>query len=67
MFVKAEVSVLGSPFLISRVVSVDIKQHRNKQADSPTELRGCVEVDLSVLGSPSLISLMLSVDVSKQH
>ena len=61
--VKVEVAVLGSPSLISLMVSVDVKQHVYQ---SVSELRSCVKVEVAVLGSPSLISLMVSVD-AKQH
>ena len=57
---KDEVDVLGSPSLIIRKVSVDVKQQRR------TELRSCVKVEVDVLGSPSLIVRTVSVDV-KQH
>ena len=63
---KAEVAARGSPsltrfmvFLISLMVSADVKQHFKK-------LRSCVKVEVAVLGSPSLISLMVSVDIM-QH
>ena len=54
------VDVLGSPSLIVRKVSVDVKQQRR------TEFRSCVKVEVDVLGSPSLIVRTVSVDV-KQH
>ena len=57
--VKVEVAVLVSSFLISLMVSVDVKQHL-------TELRSCVQVEVAVLGSPSLLVYKVSVDV-KQH
>ena len=53
---KVEVAVLGSPSLISLMVSVDIMQHLKK-------LGSCVKVEVAVLGSPSLIILMVSVAV----
>ena len=53
-----EVAVLGSPSLIVRTVSVDVKQHW-------ANMRSCVKVEVAVLGSPSLIVLMVSVDVKK--
>ena len=52
--VKVEVAVLGSPSLIVRTVSVDVKQHWR------TELKSCVKVEVAVLGSP------VSVDVKQQ-
>ena len=45
-YVKVEVAVLGSPSLISLIVSADC----------------CVKVEVAVLGSPSLISLIVSAD-----
>ena len=64
--VKVEVAVLGSPLLISLMVSVDVKQHSANQQIVASELRNCVKVKVAVLGSASLISLMVSADV-KQH
>ena len=61
---KVEVAVLGSPSLISLVVSVDVKQNGLNLCIG--ELRSNVKVEVAVLGSPSLISLTVSVDV-KQH
>ena len=58
---KVEVAALGSPSLISLMVSVDVKQHY-----STSDLKNCVKVEVVALGSPSLINLMVSVDV-KQH
>ena len=49
--VKVEVAVLGSPSLISLVVSVEIKHHWIKP--SVSELRSCVKVEVYVLGSPA--------------
>ena len=46
---KVEVAILGSPSLISLMVSVDVKQHLEEIA----ELRSCVKVEVAVLGSPS--------------
>ena len=61
---KVEVAVLGSPSLISLVVSVDIKHSVYYLLLSKlTEFRSCVKVEVAVLGSPSLISLVVSVDV----
>ena len=57
---KVEVDVLGSPSLILRMVSVDVKQHRI------SELRSCVKSRGGRSGLPSLILRMVSVDV-KQH
>ena len=62
---KVEVAVLGSPFLISLIVYVDVKHHVYLLT-LWSEFRSCVKVEVAVLGSPSLISLMVSVDV-KQH
>ena len=59
---KVEVAVLGSPSVIVRAVSVDVKQHLAKRTPN-TELRSCVKVQVAVLGSPSLTALMVSVDV----
>ena len=59
---KVEVAVLGSPFLISLLVSVDVKTLKQ----TVSELRSCLKVEVAVLGSPSVIVLMVSVDV-KQH
>ena len=61
--VKIEVVVVGSPSLISLMVSVDEKQHPNFFM---SELSCCVKIEVVILGSPSLISLMVSADV-KQH
>ena len=44
---KVEVEVLGSPSLIVRTVSVDVKQQRKTKS----ELRIWVKVELAVLGS----------------
>ena len=43
---KEEVSVLGSPFLIVFIVSVDIANIK----------RSCVKVEVDVLGSSSLLN-----------
>ena len=63
---KVEVAAPGSPslislmvFLISLMVSADVKQHFKK-------LRSCMKVEVAVLGSLTLIVLTVSVDV-KQH
>ena len=66
--VKAEVDVLGSPSLISLIVSVHVKQQRRRRRRRRTsEFRSGVKVEVAVLGSPSLTVLnMGSVDV-KQH
>ena len=63
---KDEVAVLGSPFLIIRRVSVDVKQHLTLKVHPLRAQELCVKVEVAVLGSPSLIILMVSVDV-KQH
>ena len=60
-----EVAVLGSPSLIVRVVSVDVKQHRISYIHLPN-LKSCVKVEVAVLGSPSPVVRTVSVDV-KQH
>ena len=57
---KVEVAVMGSPPLIVRTVSVDVKLHLTSYRHS--ELRSCVKVGVAVLGSPSLIVRMVSVD-----
>ena len=54
---KVEVAVLGSPSLIVFMVSVDEKQHLNRNT---SEVRSCVKADVAVLGSTSLIVLMVS-------
>ena len=58
---KVEVDVLGSPFLIVFMISVDVKQHLNEphtvRAQELCERRG------GRPGLPSLIVLMVSVDV----
>ena len=61
--VQVEVAVLGSPSLIVRTVSVDVKQHWTCTSQSSGAV--CRSRWPSP-GSPSLISLMVSVDV-KQH
>ena len=55
-----EVDVQGSPSLIVRTVSVDVKQHLKKKTILKA-LELCVKVEVDVL-----IVLMVSVDV-KQH
>ena len=50
--VKVKVAVVGSPSLISLMVSVDVKQHRNENCVV------CVKVEVAVLGSLSIISLI---------
>ena len=49
--VKVEVAVLGSPSLISLMVSVDVKHHerRKKKDTDDSELRSCVKVEVDVL------------------
>ena len=63
---KVEVAVLGSPSLVSLMVSVDVKHHVYLLIAQSAELRSCVKVEVAVLGSPSLVSLMVSGD-GKQH
>ena len=46
---KVEVAVLGSPSLISLMVSVDVKQHVYQ---SVSELRSCVKVEVAVPNRP---------------
>ena len=46
---KVEVAVLGSPSLISLMVSVDVKHYQKKK--TAPELRICVKVEVAVLGS----------------
>ena len=58
-------AVLGSPSLIKRTVSLDVKQHLKKMV-SISELRICVKVEVEFLGSLSLIVSTISVNV-KQH
>ena len=61
---KVEVDVLGSPYLIALIVSVDVKQHSTYfRAQECVKVRSCVKVEVDVLGSPSQIVLMVSVDV----
>ena len=65
---NVEVAVLGSPSLISLVVSVDVKKHERRQEKKEPEQSSGVaslKVEVAVLGSPSLISLVVSVDVKK--
>ena len=54
-----------SPFLISLVVSVDVKHHMFT-CNASSKLRSCVKVEVAVLGSPNLLSPVVSVAV-KQH
>ena len=61
---KVEVAVLSSPFLVSLMVSVDVKHRERRRLSS--ELRNCVKVEVAVLGFPILLRLMVSMDV-KQH
>ena len=49
---KAEVAVLGSPSLISLMVSVDLKHRWTGTGES--QLRSCVKEEVDVLGFPSL-------------
>ena len=60
--VKVEVDDLGSPSLISLMVSVALKQH---ELQMPQEV-SCVKFEVDVLGSPSLTDLTVSLDVM-QH
>ena len=46
---KVEVAVLGSPSLIVRTVSVDVKQHFKKKKKKKKKKK----VEVAVLGSPS--------------
>ena len=62
MNVKA--AVLGSPSIITLMVSVDVKPHST--VDVKEEVRRCVKVEVAVLGSSSLTVRTVSVDV-KQH
>ena len=60
-------AVLGSPFLIILMVSVEVKhQFTYLLTVIFTELRSCVKVEVAVLGSPSLINIIVSVD-ARQH
>ena len=61
--VKVKVAILGSSSLVSLTVSVDVKQHWERNL---MRARSCVKVKVAILGSSSLVSLMVSVDV-KQH
>ena len=64
---EVQAAVLGSPFLISLMIIVDVKHHVYLlMCSSMAEIRSCVKVEAAVLGSPSLTSLMVSVDV-KHH
>ena len=58
---KVEVDVLGSPSLIVRRVSKDVKQLLKKKKRHTSELRSCVKVEVEVL-----IVRTFSVDV-QQH
>ena len=61
---KVEVAVLGSPSLISLMVSVAVKHRWTGTGES--QFRSCVKEEVDVLGSPSLIIFTASVDV-KRH
>ena len=63
---KVEVVVLGSPSLISLMVSVDVNQHFNQRIHSIYRSQELCKSRGGRPGLPSLISLMVSVDV-KQH
>ena len=65
MCVKVQMAVLGSPSLISLMVSVDVKQHSTNNFQA-SEVRSCVKVEVAVLGSPSLTVRRVSVKV-RQH
>ena len=54
---KVEVAVLGSPSLMVRMVSEDVKRHSTSMNLCQTEVRSCVKVEMDVLGSQSLIVL----------
>ena len=60
---KVEVVVLGSPSLISLLVSVDVTHHEKRTLSL---LRSCVKVEVVVLGSPSLMGRTVFVDVKQQ-
>ena len=51
MSVKVEVAVMGSPPLIVRTVSVDVKATLNERGGIRSELRSCVKQEVDVLGS----------------
>ena len=55
--------VLGSPSLIVRTVSVDLK---TSEDGFRSELRSCVKVEVAVLGSLSLTVRAVSVGVKQQ-
>ena len=59
-------AVLGSPSLISLMVSVDVNQHWTRTLWNCQSSGAVLKVEVAVVGSPSLISLVVSVDV-KQH
>ena len=64
---KVEVVILLSPSLITRMVSVHVKNTQPITSKTwSRELRSCVKVEVAVLDSLSLIILMVSVHV-KQH
>ena len=60
---KVEVAVLGSPSLISLMISVDVKQ-RNRTRVS--ELTSCVKVEVDDPCSPFLIVRTVSMDVKQR-
>ena len=62
---KVEVAVLGSPSVIVRAVSVDVKQHLAKRTPN-TELRSCVRKEVDVLGTLSLIVPTVYVNVKQR-
>ena len=49
---KVEEAILGSPFLIVFMVSVDVKQHFEEEGTRRSELRSCVKVEVDVLVPP---------------
>ena len=57
---NVKMAVLGSPSLISLMVSVDVKPNLKKNW-ACQELRSCVNVEVAILGSLSLIVLMLGL------
>ena len=58
-----EVDVLGSPSLIVRAVSVDVKQHRTNEGRAQELV---IKVEVDVLGFPPLTVLSVSVDIKQQ-
>ena len=62
---KVEVAVLGSPSLIVRMVSLDVKQQLKKKTGC-SELGSCCESGGGRPGLPSLIVFRVSLYI-KQH